>query len=138
MAAEERAGGRQAQPVDLFVDLGLFLDVGVAAGDIRFRLIVVVVGDEILHGVVGKELAKLGVELRRQGLVVGDDERGLLNFLDDAGDGVGLARTGDTEEHLMLEAVLEAGGKLGDRLRLITGRLEFADDLEGLAWNSPG
>jgi hypothetical protein len=60
---------RVAQLVDLVIDRRVLLDVGVGRGDVGFGLVVVVVGDEVLDGVLGKELLELGVELGRQGLV---------------------------------------------------------------------
>ena len=44
-----------AHAVDLLVDRGFFLDIGVGARNIGFGLVVVVIGDEILDRVVGKE-----------------------------------------------------------------------------------
>ena len=77
-------------------------------GDIRLRLVVVVVGDEILHGVVGEKLPELLAQLGRQGLVVvGQHQRGALHLLDDLGHGVGLAGAGDAQQHLLLQAVLQ-------------------------------
>ena len=73
-ALEHGLGGGVPQAVDLIVDGGVLLDVGVGLRDVGFRLVVVVVGDEILHRVVREELAELRAELRRQRLVVGDDQ----------------------------------------------------------------
>ena len=50
-ALEEAPGGGEAQPVDLLVDRGLLLDVGVRLRDVGLGLVVVVVGDEVLDGV---------------------------------------------------------------------------------------
>ena len=58
-----------AHAVDRLVDLAVLLDVGVAARDIRFGLIVIVVANEILDGVVREKPLHLGVKLRRQRLV---------------------------------------------------------------------
>src|SRR5690606_37546162 len=54
----------------------------------------------------------------------------LLYLLDDVGDGVGLARTGDAEQRLARESGLEAGHELFDRLRLVACRLIGRDELE--------
>ena len=43
-----------AQPVDLVVDRRVLLDVRVGRGDVGLGLVVVVVGDEVLDRVVGK------------------------------------------------------------------------------------
>ena len=44
--------------------------------DVGFGLIVVVVGDEVFDGIVGKERFKFGVELRGEGFVVAENECG--------------------------------------------------------------
>jgi hypothetical protein len=49
-----------AHAVDLVVDRGVLLDVGVAAGDVGLGLVVVVVADEVLDRVLGEEVPELG------------------------------------------------------------------------------
>ena len=66
VALEQRARRRVAHAVDLLVDRGILLDVGVGARDIGFRLVVIVIGDEIFHRVVGEEILELAVKLRGQ------------------------------------------------------------------------
>ena len=99
-------------------------------GNIGLRLVVVVVADEVLHGVVGKELLELRAELGRQGLVVGQDQRGPLDGLNDLGHGEGLAGAGNAQEDLFLQPVLDARRQGGDGLRLVAGGLVFGYDLE--------
>ncbi len=82
-ALEQRPRGSVAQLVDLVVAAGVLLDVGVAAGQVRLRLVVVEVADEVLDRVVREEIAELAVELRRERLVVGQHEGGLVDLLDD-------------------------------------------------------
>ena len=89
-AAKERTRRRQPQPVDLFVDLGIFFNVGIRARNIRFRLIVIVVGDKIFDRVIGKELAELAVKLGGERLVMGHDQGRLLHGFDDFGHGKGV------------------------------------------------
>ncbi len=55
VAFQERARRRMAHAVDLLVDRGFLLDIGVGARHIGFRLVVIVIGDEILDRIVGKE-----------------------------------------------------------------------------------
>ena len=50
-------------------------------------------GHKILHRVLREELLKLAVELRREGFIVGDDQRRLVQLLDDIGHREGLAGT---------------------------------------------
>ena len=49
---QQARGRRVAQPVDLVVDRRVLLDVGVAGGDVRLGLVVVVVADEVLDAVL--------------------------------------------------------------------------------------
>ena len=83
---EEGVGRGVAEPVDLVVPRRVLLDVGVAPGQVRLRLVVVEVADEVLDGVVREELAELGVELGGERLVVGEDERRLAGALDRPGE----------------------------------------------------
>ena len=112
-------GGGQPQPVDLLVDGGILFNEGVCVGDIGLRLVVVVVGDEVLHRVVGKELPELGTQLGGQGLVVGQHKGGPLDLFDDLGHGEGLARAGDAQQRLLVQPHLQSAGEGLDGLRLI-------------------
>ncbi len=70
-----------AQLIDLFVDVRVFLDERVGARDIGFGLVVVVVGNEVLDGVIREELFELRVELRGESLVMGQDDRRTVHLL---------------------------------------------------------
>ena len=124
VALQQRARRRMAHAVDLLVDGGFLLDIGVGARDIGFRLVVVVIGDEIFHRVVGKERLELAVELGGQRLVRRQDQRRALRRLDHLGHGEGLARAGDAEQHLRAVVALDALDQFLDRLRLVALRLE--------------
>ncbi len=131
VAAAEQAGrGLMAQLLYLFVDGGILLDVGIRLGHIRLGLVVVVVADEVDHGVVGKQLAHLACDLRGQRLVGLHDEGGLLGCLDELCHGEGLARARHAQKRLVAQAVLYALGQLGDGLRLVSGRLVRRDHLK--------
>ena len=69
VALQQRARGGVAHAVDLLVHRRFLLDVGVGARHVGFGLVVVVVGDEVLHRVVGEEALELAVELGGQRLV---------------------------------------------------------------------
>ena len=86
-----------AQALDLIVDGAVLFYKGIRVGDVGLRLVVVIVGDKVLHGVVGEELLELLTELGGQGLVVGQDQGGPLDPLNDLGHGEGLARAGDPQ-----------------------------------------
>ncbi len=133
-AREERRGRVQPQPRDVVVLRRVLLDVEVGLRDVRLGLVVVVVRDEVLDRVLREELAELVAELRGQGLVVRDDERGPLELLDRPGHGRRLARAGGAEHGLELVAALDARRELGDRLRLVRRRLVGVMCLELRHW----
>ena len=56
---------------------------------------------------------------------MGDDQGWPLNGLDDIGDGEGLARARDAQEHLVFGASLYPGRQFGNRLRLVALGLEL-------------
>ena len=86
-----------AQAVYLVVDSAVLFDIGIGAGDIGLRLVVVVVGDEIFHGVIREKRAELGAELGGQRLIVGQHQRRAVALGDDVRHGKCLAGTGDTQ-----------------------------------------
>jgi len=120
-----------AQAVDLLVYRHLLVDERVRLLDVRLRLVVVVVGDEVLDGVVRIQLAELLVQLGRERLVVRENEGGLVQLLGDPRDGVRLPRAGDAEQRLLFRARLEPLDELLDRLRLVARGLERGVDAEG-------
>ena len=111
---QQRLRRRVAHAVDLLVDLRVLLYVGVGARDVGFRLVVVVVGNEVLHRVLREERLHLAVELRGQGLVRRQDQGRALHRLDHLGHGEGLARAGDAEQHLVALVPLQPGHQLAD------------------------
>ncbi len=119
---QQALGRAQAHLLDVLVDRRILLDEQVARRHVSLGLVVVVVGNEILHGVLGKELAEFRVELRRQRLVWRQHQRRAAQPRDHIGHGVGLARAGDAEQGLEREAVVEALGQQADRLGLVSRR----------------
>ena len=119
---QERARRAEPQARDVVVLRGVLLDVEVGLRDVRLGLVVVVVGDEVLDGVLGEELPELVAQLRGERLVVGDHERGALELLHHPGHRRRLAGPGRAEERLTAVARAERLGELRDRLRLVAGR----------------
>ena len=128
---EQRHRRRVPQPLDLLVDRGVLLDVGVRLRDVRLGLVVVVVADEVFDGVVGQQLAELLGELRAQRLVGCEDERGPLQLLDEPRGRRALAGAGGAEQDRVAIAAAHPSLQLDDGRGLVTGRLVVADDLEG-------
>jgi hypothetical protein len=79
---EQRLRGRQPHLLDVLIDRSVLLDVRVGRRHVRLRLVIVVVRNEVLDCVVREEFAHLAVELRRERLVVGQDQRRPLQRLD--------------------------------------------------------
>ncbi len=132
----ERGRCRQAQAFDLLVDLRLFLDIQVMPRDVRLRLVVVVIRNKVFDRVFWEEFPELGIELRRQGLVVRHDQRGHLQLLDDGRDREGLAGAGRAEQHLVAHLFLDAVHQLGDRFGLVAHGYEWGCKFEfhGFIW----
>nr|BFF24944.1 hypothetical protein GCM10025732_29090 [Glycomyces mayteni] len=129
-AGEQRVRSAVAQPLDLLVDRGVLLDVGVGLGDVRLGLVVVVVGDVVLDGVVRQELAELLRQLRGEGLVVDHHQGRPLEPLDQPRGRGGLAGAGGAEQHGVALAAADPVGELRDRGRLVAGGPVLADHLE--------
>ncbi len=127
---QQRVRRRVPQPLDLLVDRGVLLDVGVRLRDVGLGLVVVVVRHEVLDGVVRQQLAELVRELGGEGLVGREDERGALQLLDEPGGRRGLAGAGGAEEDDVLLPRVDPPRELLDRLRLVAARLELRDDPE--------
>ncbi len=128
---EQRGGGRVPQPVDVVVHRAVLLDEGIAGGDVGLGLVVVVVADEVLHPVVGEELAVLVGQLCGQALVGRQHQGGPLHLLDHPRNRGRLTRAGDAQQRLVALAGLDALGQRSDRLRLVARRLERSVHLEG-------
>jgi hypothetical protein len=120
-AREKRRRCRVTETIDVVVAGRVLLDVEIGLRNVRLRLVVVVVGDEVLDGVCGEELAELVAQLRRQRLVVRDHEGRALQLLDQPRHGRGLSRAGRSEQRLEPVPRFERGGQLGDRVWLIAG-----------------
>ncbi len=132
VAFEQGLRRGMAHAVDRLVDLAVLLDIGVAAGDIGFGLVVVVVADEILDGVVREEAFHFPVELRGQRFVRRQDQRRPLRLFDQLGHGERLAGAGDAEQHLVALVGLDAGPQVLDGGGLVARRLVFGHDAQPL------
>jgi hypothetical protein len=121
---------RVAQALYLVVYGAVLLDVGVRRGYIGLWLVVVVVGNEVFHGVVREKFAELRAQLGRQGLVVGQHQGRALYALYDLGHGVGLARARNAQQGLLRKAVFYALRQRVYRLRLVARGYIAADNVK--------
>ena len=129
---EQRGGGSKAKAVDVFVDGKVFFDVGVGRSDVSLRLIVVIVGDIILHRILREETFELLVELCRKGFVVAQHERWFPYFFDDPCQRERLSGAGDAEQNLCGQPALHALCKVVNCFRLVAGRRKLGKELERL------
>ena len=111
------------QPVDLVVDGAVLFNEAVGAGNVCLRLVVIVVGYEILHCIVREKLLEFGAKLRRQDLIVGKHQGGTVHLRNDVRHGEGLAGAGDSQQHLSLFPLVQTLHQLLNGFRLIPGRL---------------
>ena len=121
-AREQGGGGGQAQLLYLVVDAQVLLDVGVGHGQVGLGLVVVVVGYEILYGVVREKGLELPVELCCQGLVVAEYQGRPLQPLDHVGHRESLARACDSEQGHGIRTGIHRLADFLDGLRLVARR----------------
>ena len=114
-----------AQLIDLIVNRRVFFNVGIRGRNIRLGLIIVIVGDEILYGVVREKFLKLAVELCRQSLVMSNNQRRFIQLLDDIRHRESLSGTSDAQKGLALVAFFETIDQLLNGLGLVAGRFIF-------------
>ena len=131
-ALEESPRRREPHAVDLVVDGRFFLNVRIGGRDVRFRLVVVVVADEVLDRVVGKKALELLVELGSQRLIVHHHQSRSVHCGDDVRHRERLPRPGYPEEHLVLVAALKSFAQLRDRALLVAPELEIGHERESV------
>ena len=119
----QRRGRRMAQLVDLIVDRGILFDIGIGRRYIRLRLIIVVIGDKILHRVFRKKFPEFRAQLCGERLVVREHQGRPVDLGDDVGHRKGFPRACNAQQGLFPVALADAVHQLGDRLRLVAGRL---------------
>ena len=129
-ARQQRGGRRVTQALHVLINGRVLLDVRIRLRDIRLRLVVVVIGDEVFHRVVRQQATQLVGQLGGQGFIRRHDQGGALLLFDQPGGRRGLTRTGGAHQHHVALASVEALVQFFDRLRLVAGGFVIANDLE--------
>ena len=124
---KQRFGRRMAQLVDLIVDRRILFYIGIRRRHVSFRLVIIIITDEVANGIFRKQIAKLVIKLCGQRLVGRDHERRLVDLGNNVRHRERLARTGHAEKNLMPSARLQALDQLFDSLRLISLRIKIGD-----------
>ena len=128
---KEGAGGRVPQLINLIIDGRILLNICIRGGNIRLRLVIIIIADKITYIIIGKKSLELAGQLCRQRLVVGNDQGRPLYLLNQLGDGKGLARAGSSQQHLGLLPILNACRQIRHCLWLVPHRLKGSHHLEG-------
>ena len=95
-AFEKRLRCRKPKLIELVIDGRFFFDIKVSGGNVSFRLVVIIVRDEIFDGIAWEKAFELVIKLGCQSLVVRHDQRRAIHRLDHFRHGVRLARSCDT------------------------------------------
>ena len=114
-----------AQLIDLLVDGAVFFNIGIRLRNVRFRLVIIVVGNEVFHGVIREKLAELAAKLRGKRFVVCQNKRGTIQFRNDVRHGKRFAAARNAEQRLLLMPRADGLHKFFDCLRLVARRLIF-------------
>ena len=115
---KQRTRRRVTQHVNLFVDRCRLGDGGVTDRYVGLRLVVVVIGDEILNSVVG-ENSLSSLQLRCQGFVVSQHQRRSAGLGDDIGHRERLTGARRPQQRLIALTVVDPLHELLDRRRLV-------------------
>ena len=107
-AGEQVRGRGVAQPVDVVVARAVLLDVEVGLRHVGLRLVVVVVGDEVLDRVVGKNSRNSLQSCAASVLLCAITSAGPADLLDDPGHRRRLAGAGRAEQRLVALAGVQA------------------------------
>ena len=110
-----------AQAVNYFIDSGVLFYIRVGAGNIRLGLVVIVIGDKIMHRIVGEKFFEFLIELGRECFVVRDDQCGLLYVFNDISNSECLARSSDTKQCLVPYTSIQIARERGNGGRLVAG-----------------
>ena len=77
------AGGAVAEFIDFVVHRQIFFDIGIGGGNVAFRLIIIVIRNEIFHAVFREKFAEFVAKLRGKRFIVRDYQRGTIDVFDD-------------------------------------------------------
>ena len=117
-----------AKPLHVVVDVGILFDIRIGLRYVGFRLVVVVIRNEIAHRIVWHEFTELGAQLRRQRFIRFNDQRRALQTFNKPCCGGGFASSGGAHEHYIVLTVFNAFRKLFNRLGLVAARLIWRFD----------
>ena len=119
-----------AHPVDLLVNLAFFFYISIRARYIGFWLIIVIITNEILNRVVGKEAFELTIKLGRQRFVRRKDDRGASRLFNHFCHGECFAGACCAKQHLIAVAVQHTSRQFFDGGGLVACGFKSGVELE--------
>ncbi len=105
-AAHQGRCGTDPELVNLVVDAQVFFYISIGHGNIGLRLIIIIIGDEVLYGILREESFEFAVQLGCEGFVMAQDQGRTLKPLNDVGHGKGFAGAGYAQQRNILYAFL--------------------------------
>ena len=103
----------------LVINGAVLFDINVLTRHIGFRLIIVIVGHEIFHGIVRKKLLELRAKLSGKYLIMGKHERWTVYPSNNVCHSKGLAGTSNAHKGLLSHAAFDTLYQSVHRLRLV-------------------
>ena len=121
----ERCNSGKALLFNTLVDAEFFVNVQVSLGEVGLGLIIVVMRDEIFHGVVWKIPHHLLMQLPSKGLVMTHDEGGYVQVLNDVRHGESLATSRYAEQHAALLPIIQLRNQFFNCFWLVATRFKL-------------
>ena len=121
---------RKPQLVEFVVDGRFFFNKKIGGGNVSLGLVVVVIRNEIFDGIMRKEILELVIKLRGESFVMRHHQRRTVHRLNHLRHGVSFAGPGNTQQNLMLFAVVDAAQQRLDRAALIPLRLVIGNEFK--------
>ena len=88
---QQRSRCTQAEFIDLVINRQILFYISIRCRQVGFRLVVIVIRDEILDGIVREECLELAIQLGSEGFVMTQYQGRFLHFLDHIGDSESLS-----------------------------------------------
>ena len=106
--------------VNLVIDRAILFDISIAGRNIGLGLVVIIVGNEVFHRVIGEKLLELTIKLAGQRFIMGDNQCRLVDLSDNLTHGIGLTSTSRPHKNLGFLASLNIIHQLLNSLGLVT------------------
>ncbi len=114
-----------AQIIDFIIYGRIFFNIRIRGRHVGFRLIIIIITDEIFHRIFRKELFEFCIKLSGQRFIGSHHQGRPLHLLDDFGHGKSFTGTGHSQQGLLLVTFKQSLGQLMDRFRLVPGGFIF-------------